>query len=335
MDPIELALIALYRALDPDGFPVDQLGIASDFERMLDPAVSLPELTEAVDRNTRRGRYAASLAYVLGARFLEAGNDIDAQLAPLGARIIGRFGDADSSGEREAALRDAVLGLLPNGEITPDVTKALSIAFSGKVEFSFTADTGTWSFQGPAAEAATMLCELASMGTNCQTRPGRVRVGGALLDVIVIECEVCTQAPWSRTMVGVDPRNWPVYNPAFFQDVDVLTSAPAAGASWSGVIQESVGALVTGKPIITNLIVSYFQDTGVAVTAYDLAADAAVPQHPDDGSVKVDYGFFSVTDEGVHRRIRLLKVLHIDPLPKPWWMKPLWADQLLMIGWWF
>jgi hypothetical protein len=334
LEGTELALISLYHALDTANFDVTQLGDSDQSAHMsADPTVTLPALIEAVDMDVRRDRYAASLAYVLGVRFFNDTGTLEPELSALGGKIVSRFNDSDPF-EGELALRSAVFLLSEDKAITQEVADFLTTAFEGKVEFSFDASSNEWKMQGEATEAALMLCELASMGMNCRSRKGRFKLGNTEVPVLVTECEVCTQAPYDRVMVGVDPRNWPVYNPGFFQSVNVVSGTPAATGSWRGVIQESVGALLTGTPIVTNLRVSYLEEKGVAVTAYDLAGDSAnLPA--DDGSVKVDFGFFSVTDEGVHRRIRLLKVLRIENVPMPAWVHPLWAQQLAAIGWWF
>ncbi len=224
--------------------------------------------------------------------------------------------------------------LIGDATITDEIAELMTTAFEGKVQYSVDPDTGLWTVEGEATEAALMLCELGGMGFNCNMRNAKVQLGGREVEVLVIECEFCTQLPMERTKKAVDPRNWDDTYPGFFQSIQVLAPVPAPpGGTWNGVIQEKVGALVLGTPLVTNLAVSYLEGPRFAVTTYDLAPDGAVPE-ADDGKVKVDYGFLAVTDEGVHRRNRLLKVVRIENTPWPAWFHPLWAQQLLMMGWW-
>jgi hypothetical protein len=335
LESIELGLISLYHALDPEEFDLNQLGDPPQVDNMsADPSVALPQLTEAVNLELRRDRYAASLAYVLGVRYLQAGGPIEAELNALGAKIVTRFGNSDPYGSGESALRNAVSRLIGDATITTQIGDDMATAFEGKVRYTVDPETGLWSIEGEATEAALMLCELGSMGANCSTRNAKMLLGGTAVEVLIIECEMCTQLPFERIKDAIDPRNWDDKNPGFFQSIQVLAPVPSPpGGTWNGVIQEKVGALFLGTPLVTNLAVSYFEANRVAVTTYDLAADSAVKE-VDDGKVKVDYGFWAVTEEGVHRRTRLLKVVRIENTPWPAWFHPLWAQQLLMMGYW-
>jgi len=337
VENIELGLISLYHALDPTNFDVNQLGDAAQADHMsADPSVTLPGLTAAVDLELRRDRYAASLAYVLGLRFVKNGGSLDAELQELGGAIVARFGHSDPLGEGEAALRAAVSELIDDQQISESVAEALTVAFEGKVVFTLDPDTQQWTIEGEATEAALMLSELGSMGTNCNMRNVRVPLGNTEVEVLVLECEVCTQLPWERVKRGADPRNWDDVFAGFFDNIEVVVPAtPPPAGTWNGIIQEKVGALILGTPLITNLVVSYFEAPRLAVTTYDLAPENALPPAKDDDArVKVDYGFWAATDEGVHRRIRLLKVVRIEDTPWPAWFHPLWAQQLLMMGFW-
>ncbi len=329
---IDAAIVVLYRVLgevDPAA-----LGPSPDF--LDSPQTALTDLTAQVDLTSRQGRYLANLAYVLGMRIDDQNiESLTPELTALGAKILERFPDVVNGVPLEAKMSTALRRLLVSPHIDQDVATGLEDAFNGALQTSFDNTTDEWKFAGAAAETATMLVELASLEIQCRCEDGAVRLDGARVPVLKCAFEVCTQAPYDRCMPGVDPRNWPVYSPIFFQSVDVLSGSPSTG-NWQGVIQESVGALITGTPVITNLLVSYHEKPNMAVSAYDLAPDSPALKS-DDTTVDVDYGYFSVTDEGAHRRVTVLKVVHIrgkEDVPTNW-MCPLVLQQQAMIGWWF
>ena len=80
---------------------------------------------------------------------------------------------------------------------------------------------------------------------------------------------------------------------------------------------------------MTDLAVTMIERTGISIVAFQLA-------HPDTpGKVVVDRGFLCATDEGTHRRVRVLKVYRIVDLDLPHdWVCPLWASQVAMAAWW-
>ena len=334
--PIDKWLVSLYYALKPEDIDLQQLGTPEQQGEFASPPfANVRDLAANIDLSNRQERYAANLTYVLGTRVLEQDDMIDPHLAALGATILGRISVDDPEGG-EQQLRSALGRIAEVPRITDDIVNAFRAAFKGGFDAEFNGPEQTWRFTGPAAETATMMVELATMQMNCHGRQGRVRVGRRDVPVTVIEYEACTQSPFSRTAPGVDPRNWTTYNPFFFDSIEVLTPAPAALANqWNGVIQETVGALMTGNPVVTNLAVSYVEQPGLAAVTYDLA-----PKDPslkdDDNTVTVDYGVFAVMEEGVHRRVRMKKVVHIDGHEMNHeWLCPLWAQQNAMIGWWF
>jgi len=331
---VDLALVVLYRELTPDIDP-DQIGTGAQVGLFADTGVedALTALAASLDLATRQDRYAGALGYVLGVRLLLQTNSFEPEVSALGQTLLGVFPEVADPEGAELELRDAMQRLLAVPEVTSDVETALENAFSGALQIA-PAGGGTVTYSGSAAEMATMLTELATMSLKCHSRGGTVTVGGEKLDVTLLEFEICTHAPFARCRGGVDPRHWPAYNPSFFQSVDVISGSPAPTGNWSGVVQEKVGPLMSGTPIVTNLMVSYVEQPGLAVTAYDLAPDnAALP--PDDGRVTVDYGFVSVADVGAHRRFRVLKVVRVEEMPMPHsWLCPLWAQQLVMAGWW-
>jgi len=333
--PFDKWLISLYVALKPDEIDLHQLAPPGQLGEFAGPpSVNIGALTNQVDLAKREERYAANLAYTLGIRVRAQDDTVEDQLATLGATILQRLPGVDDPEGGEKALRNALRRLMAQPKLTADVVGALGDAFKGAFDASPGPIADTWSFTGPAAETATMLTELASMNFDCESHAGHVRVDHQSIPVTVIEYEICTQSPFERTAPGVDPRNWTTYNPSFFDSVELLTAAPTS-TDWNGVIQEKVGANISGSSTTTNLAVSYVKQDGLAAVTYDLAPKSTALKD-DDNSVTVDYGLFAVMDEGMHRRVRMLKVVHVDgvDLP-PEWMCPLWAHQLAMIGWWF
>jgi len=335
-EEIELALIVLYRdILPPDELDLTQLGDPAqvDLWTNAETANVVSDLKAAVDLNRRGDRYAAALAYVLGVRraaIVPALPDIETELTALGEALLERY---DAPGSGEADLRNAMARLLELPEVSSEVADFLMTAFGGALTAIDNGD-GTFLFTGPAAEMATMLTELSSMQMACDAHNGTVEVNGVRHQVLFLRFEVCTQVPFDRSAKAVDPRQWPTFSPLFFQSVTVLDGVPTATGPWNGTIQESVGALSTGTPTVTNLLVSYHEEPGLAVTAYDLSQDTTLLA--DDGTVKVDYGYFSVTEEGLHRRVSVMKVVSIEGKEDtpPHWLCPLWAQQFGMIGWW-
>ncbi len=331
---VDLGLVVLYRELTPDIDPT-QLGDDAQAEVFAETGVeeALTNLTASLDLDTRRDRYAANLAYVLTLRLFDATGANEAELAALGALIVSRFPDVGDPVASEIELRDAVGRLLAFHEVTQDVVDKFKAAFVGA--YDAVPVPGGWNCTGAAAETAAMLSELVTMEFVSTARPGTVEVSGQPLDVLYLEFDMCTSATWDRCRGGIDPRNWPTYNPSFFQSVDVISGTPASSGNWTGTIQEKVGPLFSGTPLTTNLLVSYIEQPGLVVTAYDLAGhNTTLP--PDDGKVTVDYGFVALTDEGVHRKMRVLKVVRIEGMVlPPKWLWPLWTQQMVMAGWWF
>lgn len=329
---IDAAIVVLYRVLGE----VDPAALGSSPDFFDSPQAALTALTTQVDLTNRQGRYLANLGYVLGMRIDEQNIDsLTTELTALGAKILERFPDVVNGAPLEVKMSTALRRLLVVPNVDQSVADGLEDAFNGALQTSFDSTAQEWKFDGAAAETATMLIELTSLEIQCRCEDGAVQLDGARVPVLKCAFEVCTQAPYDRCMPGVDPRNWPAYSPIFFQSVEVLSGSPSTG-NWQGVIQESVGALITGTPVITNLLVSYQEQANMAVTAYDLAPDSPTLKG-DDTTVDVDYGYFSVTDEGAHRRVTILKVVHIrgkEDVPTSW-ICPLVLQQQAMIGWWF
>ena len=339
-DPIQLGLVALYHALaGDDDFDLNQLGDDTQADTMnIEPRVALKNLAVAVDTNARRDRFGANLAYVLAQRCINAGvgGDLESANEDLGQKIVGRFAAPDIE-EAEKGLANAVARMIANPHLTTDVADFFVIAFGGSLAY---VDLGhSIEFTGAAAETAAMFTDMSCMdfGLSVSSEPGTVTSAtGVRTEVFKFDHEFCTSLSWDRLKVTVDPRQWPVYNPGFFHSVQVLDYAMVgSGPGWTGIVQESVGVMpTTGTPAVTNLTVTYHESKDVAITAYDLGPD--VPLHNDDGRVTVDYGFFGVVDEGPHRRMRMVKVLHIDGFEKwPKWIWWLWAQQISLSGYLF
>ncbi|MEY2468834.1 MAG: hypothetical protein QOF21_1532 [Actinomycetota bacterium] len=334
-EEIERALIVLYRdILDPDELDLAQLGTDAQVDawRNAETAAVLDDLKAAVDLDKRGDRYAAALAYVLAVRrskIQPSLPSIEQQIAALGEALLERY-EAPPSGE--ADLRNALARLIDQPEISDEVGEFLLSAFGDALSVTDNGD-GTLSFTGAAAEMATMLTELSSMQMACEAHNGTVEVNGVRHKVLSLRFEVCTQLPFDRSAKAIDPRRWPTFSPLFFQSVTLVDGVATSTGPWYGTIQESVGALTTGTPIVTNLLVSYHEEAGLAVTAYDLSQDPMLLA--DDGTVKVDYGYFSVTEEGLHRRVSVMKVVSIEGKEDtpPHYLCPLWLQQFGMIGW--
>ena len=80
----------------------------------------------------------------------------------------------------------------------------------------------------------------------------------------------------------------------------------------------------------TDLIVRYVSHPGLVAVSFDLA-----PNGTGDHKVSVDRGFVAVTDEGEHRRVRVLKVYRIEDFDMyTTFICPLWCWQVAMAGWW-
>ena len=337
LGPVERGLLVLYHrtTTDLDAGQLAQFlepdAVAEVTGASLDQTIE--DLRVALDLDLRRDRFAAALAYVLAVRADDG--SADEALNLLGGDLLGRFSDVTDPLGQEAHLRSVVgrLGVTPL--VDQDVADSLTSAFDPVVQVTLDG-SGSYEVQGPGAEQAMMLLEIASMETHCNAREGEVVVNGVAQPVTLIDYEICHNAPFDRCKPGVDPRNWPLYNPSFFRRVDVVQGSPGASGSWAGIVQEQVGVLGT-SPITTNLTVTYLEGPGMALTAYDLTPASTPNVPPDDGQVLVDHGVVALVDEGSHVRFRAVKVVALakaGAVAPSWWLCPLWAHQVVLSGWW-
>jgi hypothetical protein len=334
---VELGLMVLYRETTEE-IDVDQLRSddASDERlRHTDPVAAIEGMIGNLDLATDRDRYAGALAFVLALRLhQQSGPDGVLEAAEkLGQELLQQFRPADEASTAASHLVDAVMRLLANPEVSETVQEALQAAFGTSLAITLGELEDTVIMSGVAAKMATMLTELASLDLRCRSETSTVLVNGVEREVTLVEIEICTHASFEACSKGIDPRHWPECSP-YFQSVVVLGSTPPTTGSWYGVIQERVGPALNGSTYTTNLAVTYVEQPGVVAMSFDLAADT--PGLPsDDQRISVDYGFSSVVDEGPHRRFRTLKVYRIEDMTTPHlWTCPLWAQQIVMAGWW-
>jgi hypothetical protein len=326
---LEAGLLALWTRRPDQGFDVDQLLEGGPLEEVkeLEPAAALEQVTANVDVRRPIERFAATQALALGLHHGGA-TEVADPLRALAVRLLEPY-VGDEAPDRGDQLLGAITPLVtgdPISQIT--LGSELSNAFGG----ALTADQDgpEVRLRGRAAEQATMLVELAAYTTpECRTYDGTVLVDGQTKDATLVDVEVCTSLPMDRCRYGIDPRHWPECNPLFLS-VEEVGAPTKVGDGWAGVIQEKVGLGPAAWTYTTDLAVRYVEGTRVAVAGYDLAQDRS-----DDHRVSVDHGFLAATDEGSHRRVRVVKVYRIDSFPAAHsWACPLWSWQLAFSGWW-
>lgn len=336
----ERAILFLYHQQAPTELNGDQLrqflAEADALAVEAETYVGATGVLAALDLGSRRDRFVAALGYVLAHRCLPGTPADDAALAALGAALLAHFPDITDPAAGEASLRDAIGRVDGIAEVSGDALASLTQAFDGVLEWTDNGD-GTYTLAGVASEMAQMLLEIAQLAPRCSVEVGRIIVDGAEVEVTVLQGENCSNVSFDRAKAGVDPRNWPAYNPALFQRVDVVQGNATATGSWAGIVQERVGAL--SGPVVTNLNVTYTELPGLAVTAYDLTPASVTGIPSDDGKVVVDHGMVALYDEGDHVRFRCVKVVAFastePPVTPPTeWLCPLWVLQILLAGWW-
>jgi hypothetical protein len=298
---------------------------------LLEPGPALARIAETFDPTDPVEQFAATQALVLGTS--RRGNiaNVAEGLEPLAVQLLRRYvPDADT--ESAAALMDATEKIAGLGGVDNDVIGQLEDLFGDSLT-STTTVGGTLSFEGVASTFVAMLIELILnfFGTHCELIPGTVKLKGKKKAATFVELEVCTGRSFARCAHAIDPANWQECNPIFFK-VEVLIHN-VTNNGWFGAISERVGPAMNGDTYHTNLSVRCLSTPGQYTVAFGLAPDSVTPH--DDGRVTVDRGFLSVTEEGSHRRVRVLKVYRIEKFKQPLgWICPLWASQLVMGGWW-
>jgi hypothetical protein len=149
--------------------------------------------------------------------------------------------------------------------------------------------------------------------------------------VTFVEVDVCTNQPFAKCKRGINPLHWPDCNP-FFLSVKPIGPTTQLGYGWAAAVKEQVGCPFNGRVYETDLMVTMTEQEKMHTVAFDLVPDA---DRTDPRMVTVDRGFVSATDEGEHRRIRVLKVYRIEDFEIPHrWLCPLWASQVAMSPWW-
>jgi hypothetical protein len=343
---LEFALLVLhnnvFRLTRPDEgmqFGLEQLDAEGLRGRVEEATVSasLQGAVEFVRSPRPIDRFGAAQAFVLGVVISRYEGRV-AAMRDLAEAHVAQFSPTDTSDAAQHLLNAVAqlvpLGATPMGEPRPglpaNALHELSFAFDTALQVTGDLASGHVEFIGPAAPLATMMIELAATWNTCRAEFPRLDADGR--EVTRVEIDVCTNLSFARCSHGVDPLNWPECNPFFFQSV-VPVGPPKRspnGDGWAGVIKERVGpSLNKGQVYETNLVVRMVEESDLAAVTFDLAPNPV-------GDVTVDRGFVSVTEEGQHRRMRVLKVYRIENFPDvpQSWICPLWVWQVALAGWW-
>jgi hypothetical protein len=327
---LELPILGLLRKLDPDELPLDDLldeKTAAQVDRRT-AAHWLGQIIEHGDPRDRVERYWM-------ARFLvelDRRGDKGSQrlLDQLAAKLLQPYEEAGEGSTSVRSLRNAIRSLQPGEPISQESLDMLSDAFRGVMEVSGQASHQQVLMSGSGSELATLLIELVTGGSlRCNMSKHQELVDGTMREVIKVEVDTCTNRSFADCRSAIDPTHWPAANP-FFRSVTIIGTPTKSGADWAGVINERVGPGLNGKVYETYLDVTYLERPGMAVTTFDLHRPKVDPK-----KVTVDRGFLSCTDEGIHRRIRTLKVYRIEDLKMPGsFICPLWASQFALAAYW-
>jgi hypothetical protein len=320
----ELALAVLHAEeggeIDPDHF-----GPAfADVVAGTTPADAMATLAELASSPLAIDRFAVAQGLVLGSRLEARDGGLDEPLTVLAQAVVAAHGDTDAAPAPAPAARlvDAVTRLQPGVTLDAVTYDGFVEAFGGALEV--TSGPAGIALSGPASTFVATVTELATNLLSCRSAV-HVHEGR---QVLLVELDACSNLPFDTCAKAIDPRRWPECSPMFIS-VAPVTTPVTTPTGWAGVVREVVGIQGFGV-YTTDLAVTYRREPGLALTAYDLA-----DQRNDDGRVTVDHGFVSATDEGVHRRLRALKVYRIEGLhTPPSWICPLWAKQAVMAGWW-
>lgn len=333
----ELPALALLHRRNPDELPLDDLVSTDVAEQIRSRSTSdwIAELASGADAHDPVDRVWLAWAYVEGVRSHEDAFHSDQVGEGVVAKLLEGLDPVE--GERLAfsanhvsrVLADAIGQLEPGARISQDALDQLVEAFTGGLAIEGGASQPQVHLSGAASALAAMFLELATSNLSCNVSIHTIPVNGTPQQVTFVEVDTCTNRSFEACKGSIDPTKWPAANP-FFRKVTVLSVAATSGNDWAGVIKEVVGPGINGQVYETDLSVTYLEQPGLAITAFDLA-----PVRTDPRKVSVDRGFLSCTDEGIHRRIRTVKVYRIDDLKMPTsWICPLWSMQFALAAWW-
>jgi hypothetical protein len=332
---LELALLVLHRSaatLTPaETFNLDSLATDDLLARMsaTSPDLALGLAAGAVDSPLAIDRFAAAQAFVLGV-LVERREDVLSGLTEIADAQVAPFEPVDLAAASRHLIH-AVRVLTQqsiNERVPPEALHSFSLAFGSALQITGDTASAQVAFSGPAARPARMLIDLARTWRVCTAEAVTSKADGGKGKVTRVEIDICTNLSFERCQRGVDPMHWPECNP-YFKKVTRLGNPSLSPDGWAGQIREVVGpSLNKGRSYTTDLLVRVLRQSGLAVVAFDL-----VPSFR--GPVSVDRGFVSVTEEGLHRRVRVFKIYRIDDLKPPLsWVCPLWVWQVALAGWW-
>jgi hypothetical protein len=327
---LETPLLGLLRKVEPHEMPIGGL-VGRETERELDQrteASLLGDVLEHADPHDRVERFW--MARLLVDLDRSPDPQVQQQLDQLARNLLSPFEEAGAGSTSAESLRTALRLLEPGQPISQPAMSALGDAFHGVMEVMGDPSQPQMLLSGSGAELASLLVELTTGGSlHCNMSTHQELVGGSQREVIKVEVDTCTNRSFDDCKQSIDPTHWPDVNP-FFRSVTLVGSPTKSGTDWCGTIKESVGPGVNGQVYTTDLDVTFVERPGMVVTAFDLAK-----VRNDDGEVTVDRGFLSCTDEGIHRRIRTLKVYRIENLSMPSsWICPLWSSQFALAAYW-
>jgi hypothetical protein len=327
----ELALLGVLRNLRPEEIRLEQLfeeeGLRTYIEDR-DLGTALNDLALAMDVSDRADRFSATQAFALSVtRRAEGG--VERALRHVARRLLEPYIGAAAE-DRAEGLVEIADQLSEHNEVTSEVEDGLRIIFGSSLTAAERTNE-TFGFEGAAAEFVAMLIELLFNRPDCQLEAGTVDVDGTAVDAVLVELQACTGRSFARCSHAIDPRNWKECNRYFFSAVNII-DPQYSNDGWAGKVRETVGPIYNGRKFVTDLSVRCLAQPTVAAVSFDLAPDR---EPPDDGSVIVDRGFLSVTDEVSHRQIRILKVYRIRDFELPQdWICFLWALQMSQAAWW-
>ena len=331
---IERALLVLLRATT-DEIDLHQFGAGprvEDVERTT-PTDALIALAAGMTSGRDIDRFAAAQGLILGLGLGLDEAERDDPLRVLGGTLLASVGAEPT---RSAALLEGLRSFSRDQAVSEaDDLVVFEAAFGGRLAIA-DANAEQLAFRGPGAFLAAMLLELVSLFAGppkCVSAPVPDRKTGSI--ATRVELEVCTSLPFEVCKARIDPHHWCDCNPYFVSVVDNPPCTKVGIADWFGAVLEDVGPGLNLEYYTTDLGIRYVEQARMAAVAFDLATFPSGGAPRGDGRVSVDRGFLSLTDEGTHRRVRMVKVYRIEHLDVPQsWVCPLWASQVALSGWW-